>query len=68
MIAFSVTIVGFHWSLALNIFAYVSLSETLTEFKKFVLDDPETVKSIKALREKVINFSSGFSMPGYDDH
>lgn len=44
------------------------ITETLKDFKKFVLEDPETTKAIKSLREKVINFSSGFPMPGYDDH
>lgn len=42
--------------------------ETLKDFKRFVLEDAETTAAIQSLKERVIKFSSAFSMPGYDDH
>lgn len=43
------------------------LSETMKDFKEFVMKDPETQRMIHGLKEKVETFARGFNMPGYAD-
>ena len=42
-------------------------TETLKEFKAYVLEDNEDTRNIKVLRAKVNEFASKYIMPGIDD-
>ncbi|XP_078661050.1 serine hydroxymethyltransferase, mitochondrial-like [Branchiostoma floridae x Branchiostoma belcheri] len=40
----------------------------MVDFKKFLLEDEETVSKISDLRSRVESFARTFPMPGFDDH
>jgi hypothetical protein len=46
---------------------FVFFTETLKKFKANLLEDPESMEKIKALRTAVETFARSFPMPGNDD-
>lgn len=50
------------------IFLFIFLfSETLKEFKEFVISDAGIIKQLDSLRSEVEEFAEGFPMPGLAD-
>ena len=45
----------------------VTFSETLKEFKAYLLENADTQSQIEALKSEVQAFSKGFPMPGFDE-
>ncbi|KTG03413.1 hypothetical protein cypCar_00033533, partial [Cyprinus carpio] len=47
---------------------YTLVSEKLSDFKSFLLEDSETASRIADLRRRVEAFARPFPMPGFTDH
>ena len=45
----------------------VTFSETLKEFKAYLLENADAQSQIEALKSEVQAFSKGFPMPGFDE-